>query len=114
MAAPLYHDIREVINDIKQNEDSLRQNGQKACIIIATDGEARYGDLATAMAPLQHLPVWVVVKLCTDEDSIGDYWSSIDSKLEVEIDVLDDMVGESGEVQRESLAELPRPTTSTA
>ena len=97
---PLCQHIREVINDIKQNEASLRQNGQRACIIIATDGEASDGDLATAMAPLEHLPVWVVVKLCTNEEHIVEYWGSIDAKLEVDIDVLDDMVCESGEVHK--------------
>ena len=78
---------------IRQVEPMLRQSGQKAAIVIMTDGESSDGDLAAAMAPLQQLPVWVVVRLCTDDDNVVSYWNSIDEKLEVEMDVIDDMLG---------------------
>jgi hypothetical protein len=90
--------IREVIAKIRVMEPQLRANGQKACVIIATDGESSDGDIITAMQPLRALPVWVVVRLCTDEDRIVEYWNNIDSQLEVEMDVLDDLKGEAGEV----------------
>ena len=95
---PLCRHISEVINKVRENESELRRTGQKACIIIATDGESSDGDLAKAMAPLQHLPVWVVIKLCTDDTRVVEYWNAIDEKLEIDIDVLDDMSGESSEV----------------
>ena len=79
-------------------ESSLRASGQKACVIIATDGESSDGDIVTAMQPLRLLPVWVVVRLCTDEDRIVDYWNNIDSQLELDMDVLDDLCGEAAEV----------------
>ena len=67
---PLCKHIREVIDEIRAMEHQLRQAGQKACIVIATDGESSDGDIAEAMRPLKQLPVWVVVRLCTDEDRI--------------------------------------------
>ena len=71
---------------------------QKACLVIATDGESSDGDIATAMKPLERLPVWVVVRLCTDEDRIVNYWNNIDNQLELDMDVLDDLCGEAEEV----------------
>ena len=95
---PLCHHIKQVVQQIRQMEHQLRSNGQKACVIIMTDGESSDGDIASAMRPLKNLPVWVVVRLCTDEDRIVNYWNNIDSELELDMDVLDDLHGEAAEV----------------
>jgi hypothetical protein len=99
-------------------EPLLRSNGQRAVVVIATDGESSDGDIAAAMTPLrvslslslsallcpvltspgQDLPAWVVIRLCTDSESIVDYWNNIDQQLELEMDILDDLTGEAGEV----------------
>lgn len=95
---PLCRHIREVTATIQNMEPQLRAANQKACVIIATDGESSDGDVAQALRPLKDLPVWVVVRLCTDEDKIVNYWNNIDTQLELEMDVLDDLTGEAGEV----------------
>ena len=95
---PLCRHIKEVTEEIRAMEGTLRSNGQKAVIVIATDGESSDGDLITAMKPLQHLPVWVVIRLCTDEDAVVNYWNDIDGQLELDIDVLDDFCAEATEV----------------
>lgn len=95
---PLCFHIRQVIEQIRAMEPQLRANYQKACVVIATDGESSDGDIATAMRPLQNLPVWVVIRLCTDDEKIVEYWNNIDSQLELDMDVLDDLCGEAGEV----------------
>lgn len=99
---PLCRHIREVIAQIRLVEGQLRATGQKACLIIATDGESSDGNIAEAMAPLKDLPVWVVVRLCTDEDRIVQYWNSIDEQLELSMDVLDDLCGEASEVHEKN------------
>lgn len=96
---PLCEQIRQVISQINAIEDDLRRCGQKACVIVATDGEPTDGDLVEAMRPLQHLPVWLVVRICCDTPSIIEYWNGIDSELEVEMDVLDDISGEAFEIR---------------
>eukprot|EP01034_Spumella_vulgaris_P035989 gene35989-44382_t len=78
---PLCRHIREVIAEIRRMEPQLRANHQKAAVMLATDGESSDGDIAEAMRPLKDLPVWVVIRLCTDEDHIVEYWNNIDSQL---------------------------------
>ena len=53
-----------------------------------------------AMRPLEQLPVWVVIRLCTDEDKMVNYWNNIDSAIELNMDVIDDPHGEAKEIYR--------------
>jgi hypothetical protein len=52
------------------------------------------------MRPLQQLPVWVVIRLCTNEDRMVEYWNNIDSVIELNMDVIDDPQGEAAEIHR--------------
>ena len=81
-----------------KNEEAPRRNNQKAVLVIATDGQSSDGDVLSAMKPLEHLPVWVVIRLCTDDEKIAKYWADIDRQLELEVDVLDDLTSEAEEV----------------
>lgn len=40
----------------------------------------------------------VILRLCTEEKDIIDYWNNIDQQLELEIDVLDDQLGDAKQV----------------
>lgn len=95
---PLCEQIRTVTQRIQAQADTLRRNGQRAVVVVASDGAATDGDVAAAMRPLQSLPVWVVIRLCTDDTSVVDYWNKIDEDLELDMDVLDDLCGEAAEV----------------
>lgn len=95
---PLCRHINEIATQVRAMESQLRANGHKAAIIIATDGEASDGDVAAALRPLHALPVWVVLRLCTDEQNVVNYWNSIDKQLELDLEILDDLVSEAKEV----------------
>ena len=75
---PLCRHIGEIVRLVAAREQELRAAGQMACVIIATDGEASDGDLVSAMRPLKNLPVWIVVRMCTNQSQIVDYWRAID------------------------------------
>lgn len=42
----------------------------------------------------------VVIRLCTNEDRVREYWNKVDSHLELEMDVLDDLQAEAEEIFR--------------
>ena len=73
-------------------EPSLRAANQTAVLVIATDGESSDGDVTVAMRPLQHLPVHVVIRLCTGEERIMDYWNNIDKSLGIICALYDEFI----------------------
>ena len=95
---PLCHRIREVIAEIRQREPELRASGKRALVVIASDGEPSDGDVEMALRPLAQLPVFVVLRLCTEEDNVVAFWNQVDADLEISLEVLDDPVSEGHEV----------------
>eukprot|EP00957_Ditylum_brightwellii_P169270 12883393-Ditylum_brightwellii.AAC.1 len=55
-------------------------------------------DFVRAMRSLEGLPVWIVIRLCTDEEDIVDFYGDLDDQLELSLDVLDDFEAEAKEV----------------
>ena len=96
---PLCGQIREVVAQVRRDAGLLRAGGKRVVVVIASDGAATDGDVAEALRPLRELPVWLVVRLCTDDVAVVNYWNSIDEDLELEMDVLDDLEAEAKEVK---------------
>mmetsp|Transcript_27182 Transcript_27182/g.64725 ORF Transcript_27182/g.64725 Transcript_27182/m.64725 type:complete len:401 (+) Transcript_27182:144-1346(+) len=76
----------------------LMMKNQRVCVVIATDGQPSDDGFQAALGRLQALPVWVVVRICTDEDSVIDYYNGLDAEMEAPMEVLDDLLGEAHEV----------------
>ena len=107
---PLSQHIVEIRANVLAMLPQLQATGQKVAIILATDGLPTdpYGvcsahtrsEFEHNLRSLAGLPVWIVVRLCTDEDAVVDYYNNLDSQLELSLEVLDDWIGESKEVHR--------------
>ena len=105
---PLSDHIREIRENILAMLPQLQNTGQKVAIILATDGlptnamglcnASTRREFEENLRSLVGLPIWLVVRLCTDEDSVVDYYNNLDGQLELSLEVLDDWVGESKEV----------------
>eukprot|EP00566_Odontella_aurita_P010681 CAMPEP_0113555794 /NCGR_PEP_ID=MMETSP0015_2-20120614/16911_1 /TAXON_ID=2838 /ORGANISM="Odontella" /LENGTH=396 /DNA_ID=CAMNT_0000457103 /DNA_START=150 /DNA_END=1337 /DNA_ORIENTATION=- /assembly_acc=CAM_ASM_000160 len=106
---PLALHIREIRDEVAAHAARLRSQGQRVAIVLATDGlptdnngvcdDYYKRDFVDAIKSLEDLPVWVVVRLCTDDADIVEYYNEIDAQLEISIEVLDDFTKEAIEVQ---------------
>eukprot|EP00615_Pteridomonas_danica_P003391 CAMPEP_0114367110 /NCGR_PEP_ID=MMETSP0101-20121206/29832_1 /TAXON_ID=38822 ORGANISM="Pteridomonas danica, Strain PT" /NCGR_SAMPLE_ID=MMETSP0101 /ASSEMBLY_ACC=CAM_ASM_000211 /LENGTH=93 /DNA_ID=CAMNT_0001516611 /DNA_START=581 /DNA_END=858 /DNA_ORIENTATION=+ len=90
------------MNHIKKNinqETNKPINTSTNTYTKATDGE--FKDIKEALGQLGSLPCDVVIRLCTDEIKVLNYWNAIDQDLEfLTLDVLDDTAGEGVEVRQ--------------
>jgi hypothetical protein len=48
-------------------------------------------EFQTALQSLEGLPVWVVVRLCTNEHQVVEFYNNLDSQLELSLKVIDDI-----------------------
>eukprot|EP00980_Cylindrotheca_fusiformis_P008388 scaffold1772_cov80-Cylindrotheca_fusiformis.AAC.16 len=104
---PLRSHVLEIHDEVTQMAPTLRRLGKKVVIVIATDGlptdERVYGgSFVDALRMLEGLPVWVVVRLCTDDEDVVNFYNELDGQLELSIEVLDDFTGEAVEVTTEN------------
>jgi hypothetical protein len=109
---PLTQHLAEIKKQVLCMEADLRQKDQKAVIILATDGlpsdtngnssEAVLAEFTNALKELQNLPVWIVVRLCTDDEGVVDYYNAIDENLELPLEVIDDFFGEAAEIHKKN------------
>ena len=82
----------------------------QVAVILATDGlptdENGYGgdeitqEFIKSLKSLEGLPIWLVIRLCTDEDKVTDFYNQLDGMLELSLEVLDDFLGEAREVYK--------------
>lgn len=85
--------------------NDLRKAGERVVIVIATDGlptDTNKQGFVETLRLLEGLPVWVVIRLCTDEDDVVSFYNDLDGQLELSIEVLDDFCGEAQEVYGEN------------
>jgi len=107
---PLTDHIREIRENVLELEPTLRQNGSKVAIILATDGlptssnrmnrGSSEQEFVEALKSLEGLPVWVVIRLCTDDENVVDFYNDLDAQLEMSIEVLDDFEMEAREIYK--------------
>jgi len=90
---PLTSHLLEIRTNVEAMAESLNVEGKKVVVVIATDGiptdENGYqgqntrDEFVNALRRLEGLPVWVVIRLCTDEDNVVEFYNTIDEQLEL-------------------------------
>ena len=107
---PITQHIMLVRESIARMAPELRRRGKAVAVILATDGlptdaqgcggERVTSEFVRALRSLEGLPVWTVVRLCTDDPEVREFYNSLDEQLELSVEVLDDYHGEAREVYR--------------
>jgi len=109
-ATPLTFHVREIHQMVQGIQPSLRAEGKRVAVILATDGlpsnnlgvsgESELKEFTDAMRLLEGLPIWIVVRLCTDNDEIVEFYNNLDNNLELSIEVLDNYTSEADEMHQ--------------
>jgi len=100
--------IIEIHKEVLEMKEELEANNQLVAIILATDGlptdeRGQDGDeqseaLVQCLQMLEGLPVWVIIRLCTDDEEVVDFYNGLDWRIDdLTMDVLDDYVMEAKE-----------------
>jgi hypothetical protein len=97
-ATPLCKTLNSIIDEIKPSAEYYRTNRKFVVIVISTDGQASDGDIKVPLRELKNLPVKIILRLCTSQDDVVNYWNIIDRDLELNLDVVDDHVSEATEL----------------
>jgi len=107
---PLTTRIYQIANYVSAMADEMRERGLKAVLILATDGlpTSREGissaeesqEFIFALQQLQALPIWLVVRLFTDDEEVVEFYNDLDTQLEMNMEVLDDFCNEAKEIYK--------------
>jgi hypothetical protein len=99
---PLIQHLYEIVDIIKIYRNQLVENRQKAMILIATDGEVSDDEFDRILSQCKDLPITLIIRLCTNEVKIVNYWNEIERKEEFSfiemVDTIDDYYNESVQV----------------
>jgi len=107
---PIAERLEEIRLRLHAEAEELARRQQMVFLTIATDGlptspwsgHSTAEDQEQMVAALRRLgaelPVQLVIRLCTDDDSTVQFYNKIDDELEWPLDVLDDFVSEAKEI----------------
>jgi len=105
---PLSKHLRQMRKFIINISPMLQREGKTITVVLATEGlptdehgnhnPAIVQQFVADLRALEGLPVWVVIRLCTDDEKVFDFYNTTDAQLKLPYDVLDDFFGEAMEV----------------
>lgn len=83
----MHDNIQEILPLLKTDEANPEAT-RRIVLVIATDGkpidesgnrtEASLTEFATTLSTFRTLPVWIVIRLCTDDEKVINFWNSLD------------------------------------
>lgn len=108
-ATPMIDRLLEIHEFLAGITPQFENKGGKVAVIITTDGLPTVGgrqnyavrsQFVETLRMFEDLPVWFVIRLCTEEEEVVKFYNELDEQLEFSLDVLSDFVSEAKEVYR--------------
>merc|ERR1712157_655949 len=65
-----------------------------------TSGDLQKIEFVNVLKGLEGLPIWIVIRLCTSDHRVVDFYNDLDAQLELSIEVLDDYESEASEIYK--------------
>lgn len=102
---PIADRIKKIREQLTPQATDLARNNQQVILILVTDGlptnlmgRLDHNQLVAEFRRLNaELPVMCVVRLCTDDNEVAEFYNEIDSEVELQLDIVDDMMSEAHE-----------------
>jgi hypothetical protein len=85
----------EIGRRVSLMEEEMTRKGLQAVVVLATDGlpTSREGitsyeindQFIDALQQLQKFPIWLVIRLCTDDEEVVKFYNNLDKILELKL-----------------------------
>jgi hypothetical protein len=92
---PICKQLCDIIEQLRSMESELRATNKIALLIIMTDCDSSDGDIIDVLKPLEGLPLQIIIRMCSDEREITEYWQHINAQLDLDIYVLGEVKAEA-------------------
>ena len=93
---PLCKQLSGVVDRLRDLEDELRTADKIALLLIMTDCESSDGNIIDVLKMLEGFPLQIIIRICSHEREINEYWQNVNAQLDLDIYVL-------GQVKTEAL-----------
>lgn len=100
---PLAARLGDIRQRLLHEGAELARTGRQISLVIATDGmpnEPRHEFVAALRRIMNELPIVVVIRLCTDDDRVTDFYDEVDKEVEMPLDIIDDLRGEAQQIYK--------------
>lgn len=100
-STPLARSLNEVYHSIDQEKEVLLSQGQQVFICMMTDGlpNQKSAMIMQMRRLVSQLPVSMIIRLCTDEEDVMQFYNDLDGDEEFALDVIDDWQSEAKEIR---------------
>ena len=71
---PMCRQLHDIIASLHSMERDLRSTNKIALLIIMTDCESTDGNIVDVLKPLEGMPLQIIIRMCTDERAVTEYW----------------------------------------